>query len=387
MKALVLSGGGSKGSYQIGVWKALKKLHIKFDIVTGTSVGALNGALITQKSYFRAIKLWKKINLKLLFGENAIDSTNDLKVMTMYGKEFLKNGGMEVKKLENLIEKEIRYKKLMKSKINYGLVTFNLTTKKPVQITKKEITKHLIGDYLMASASCYPAFKQKNIEGERYIDGGFFDNLPINLAIEMGADEIVAVDLSAPGFNKTPRKKVPTIKIKPNNKLTNFLNFYEEGTKRNIRLGYNDTLKKFGKLEGKKYTFKKRTIEKNNKKHFETFIYLLENILDNEKTLEKFKKLINLSGVPSKKIIDKIGLKIMEELAKDFHLDETKIYSEKSFNKELKKKLNKEQSKETEQFKKLIIEIKENKKSLKKKILLNPWNFLKALYLYTISEV
>ena len=77
----------------------------------------------------------------------------------------------------------------------------------------------------------------------------------------------------------------------------------------------------------------------------------------------------------------------MEELAKDFHLDETKIYSEKSFNKELKKKLNKEQSKETEQFKKLIIEIKENKKSLKKKILLNPWNFLKALYLYTISEV
>ena len=387
MKALVLSGGGSKGSYQIGVWKALKKLHIKFDIVTGTSVGALNGALITQKSYFRAIKLWKKINLKLLFGENAIDSTNDLKVMTMYGKEFLKNGGMEVKKLENLIEKEIRYKKLMKSKINYGLVTFNLTTKKPVQITKKEIPKHLIGDYLMASASCYPAFKQKNIEGERYIDGGIFDNLPINLAIEMGADEIVAVDLSAPGFNKTPRKKVPTIKIKPNNKLTNFLNFYEEGAKRNIRLGYNDTLKKFGKLEGKKYTFKKRTIEKNNKKHFETFIYLLENILDNENTLEKFKKLINLSGVPSKKIIDKIGLKIMEELAKDFHLDETKIYSEKSFNKELKKKLNKEQSKETEQFKKLIIEIKENKKSLKKKILLNPWNFLKALYLYTISEV
>ena len=387
MKALVLSGGGSKGSYQIGVWKALKKLHIKFDIVTGTSVGALNGALITQKSYFRAIKLWKKINLKLLFGENAIDSTNDLKVMTMYGKEFLKNGGMEVKKLENLIEKDIRYKKLMKSKINYGLVTFNLTTKKPVQITKKEIPKHLIGDYLMASASCYPAFKQKNIEGERYIDGGFFDNLPINLAIEMGADEIVAVDLSAPGFNKTPRKKVPTIKIKPNNKLTNFLNFYEEGAKRNIRLGYNDTLKKFGKLEGKKYTFKKRTIEKNNKKHFETFIYLLENILDNENTLEKFKKLINLSGVPSKKIIDKIGLKIMEELAKDFHLDETKIYSEKSFNKELKKKLNKEQSKETEQFKKLIIEIKENKKSLKKKILLNPWNFLKALYLYTISEV
>src|SRR5699024_6231292 len=104
MKALVLSGGGSKGSYQIGVWKALKKLRIKFDIVTGTSVGALNGAFITQQSYRKAIKLWKKINLKLLFGNEAINSTNDIDVIKMYGNNFLKNGGMNIKELENLIE-------------------------------------------------------------------------------------------------------------------------------------------------------------------------------------------------------------------------------------------------------------------------------------------
>ena len=48
-RAVVLSGGGSKGSYEIGVWKALRRLHIKYDIVTGTSIGALNGALMTQK--------------------------------------------------------------------------------------------------------------------------------------------------------------------------------------------------------------------------------------------------------------------------------------------------------------------------------------------------
>ena len=56
MKALVLSGGGSKGSYQIGVWKALRDMNIKFDIVTGTSAGALNAALITQRSYKTAVK-------------------------------------------------------------------------------------------------------------------------------------------------------------------------------------------------------------------------------------------------------------------------------------------------------------------------------------------
>lgn len=386
MKALVLSGGGSKGSYQIGAWKALKKLHIKFDIVTGTSVGALNGALITQKNYYKAIHLWKKMNLKILFGENVVDSKNDFQVMKMYGKEFIKNGGMEVKRLEDLIEKEINYKKFINSKINYGLVTFNLTTKKPMQITKKEIPKDLIGDYLMASASCYPAFKKKEIEGNKYIDGGFFDNLPINLAIKMGADEIIAIDLSAPGFNKKPKKNVPIIKIKPNNKLTNFLNFYEEGAKRNIKLGYNDTMKKFGKLEGKKYTFKKGTLKKNKKKYLETFEYILKDILNSEKLLDSFKKLITISNESKIKITNTVMLKLMESLAKDFSLDETIIYSEKKLNKLLIKKLKSQNSKEIKSLQKMINDLTKSKKSLRKKIVLNPWGYLKAIYLYTISE-
>ena len=107
MRALVLSGGGSKGSYEIGVWKALRKLHIKFDIVTGTSIGALNCALITQKSYYKALKLWNTVNLELLFGEQAANKKNDLEIMKMYGKEFLKNGGMDVKEINKLIIKKL----------------------------------------------------------------------------------------------------------------------------------------------------------------------------------------------------------------------------------------------------------------------------------------
>ena len=387
MKALVLSGGGSKGAYQIGAWKALKKLHIKFDIVTGTSVGALNGALVTQKSYRKAIRLWKKLNLKVLFGENAIESKKDIDVIKMYGNNFIKHGGMEVKELENLIEKEINYKKFIKSKINYGLITFNLTTKKPIAITKKELPEDLIGDYLMASASCYPAFKQKEIKGEKYIDGGIYDNLPINLALDLGATEIIAIDLSAPGFNKKPKQKVPTIKIKPNNKLTNFLNFYEEGAKRNIKLGYNDTMKKFGKLEGHKYTFKKGSLEKNKKKNLETFQYIFEETVNNKKTLEAFQNIINISPTTPEKMINKIMLKLIESIGNDFNLDETKIYSINKFNRLLLKGLKQNNSKEIKQLNTIIQEIKEKKKSLKRNALLNPWRFLKALYLYTISEV
>ena len=67
MRALVLSGGGAKGSYQIGVWKALRQLGIKFDLVTGTSSGAINGALIVQGSYFKALSIWNKLNFNNIF--------------------------------------------------------------------------------------------------------------------------------------------------------------------------------------------------------------------------------------------------------------------------------------------------------------------------------
>ena len=68
---IVLSGGGARGSYQIGVWKALNKLKIKYDIVTGTSVGALNGLLFVQKDYKKAYKIWK--NICLLYTSDAAD--------------------------------------------------------------------------------------------------------------------------------------------------------------------------------------------------------------------------------------------------------------------------------------------------------------------------
>ena len=61
-KALVLGGGGAKGSYQIGVWKALRRLHLKFDIVTGVSIGSMNGGFYAAKQYNLAKKMFYAIN-------------------------------------------------------------------------------------------------------------------------------------------------------------------------------------------------------------------------------------------------------------------------------------------------------------------------------------
>lgn len=398
MKALVLSGGGSKGSYQIGAWKALKKLHQKFDIVVGTSVGAMNGAMIVQNKYWKALNIWKKINMKFLFGEDAIESSKNFDIYKMYGHNFLKNGGMDIKELDKLIKENVNIKKFYSSKINYGLVTYNITNKTALELEKKDIKKELLADYIMASATCFPAFQQKKIDGKNYIDGGFYDNLPINLAIRMGATEIIAVDLSAPGIKKHPKNKVKTTYIKPKNKLTNFLNFYEKGAMNNIKYGYNDTMKAFNVFEGNKYTFKKKSLSKNKDLYKDTFLYTLNNILKYKKIKKTFEELIktniNIDDKMKNDIIEHLLLNIMENLAKSFKLDNTKVYTSTTFNKALKKKLknylkaetlsNTKTSKKEIEIYKMIMD--NNLSTIRKQALINPIDTLKAVYLYTICE-
>lgn len=382
MKAVVLSGGGSKGAYQIGVWKALRKLKIDYDIVTGTSVGALNGALMVQNEYKKSVRLWKKINMKVLFGDHINTPKSSKETLKIYGSNFLKNRGMDVSKLQDLIMHYIDYDKFYQSDINFGLVTINISGKKAIQLKKNKIPKDKLGDYLMASASCYPAFQLKEIDGSKFIDGGMFDNLPINLAIDLGADEIIAVDLAAPGIKQKPKKKVKITKIRPNNKLTNFLNFNEQGSKRNIRFGYNDTLKIYHKLSGKKFTFKNRGFQKTNEEYKDIFFHNL-NIILRHKEISKILKIGNLN-------LHNLLLKTCEQIGQDFGFDETKIYSFRRFNKKILKKAN-QLRKENPKISKTIFLydklMKKNFRYIKTKGLLSPRELIKALYLYTLCEV
>ena len=58
---LILDGGGARGAYQIGAWKALVEAGVKVNAVAGTSVGALNGALICMGDVKQAEKIWSEI--------------------------------------------------------------------------------------------------------------------------------------------------------------------------------------------------------------------------------------------------------------------------------------------------------------------------------------
>ena len=258
---LVLSGGGSKGAYEIGACFALKKLHKKVDIVTGTSIGAVNGVFVVQKDLKGALRVWRSISFKNLFDEEAFTSKQDdnlAKIYAEYAKNFIN-------------------------------------------------------------------------------DGGYYDNLPINLAIDMGADEIIAVDLRAIGFKKNIKdKSIPITYIAPRNNIGSFLVFDKNQAKRTMKLGYNDTLKIYGKLDGNKFTFKKYNLIKNYNKYIDSFDKNLRDVFKSDNkilskvfNLEAFKELID-----GKTYYNNFN-DIVEMAGFMFNLEESNIYNIKNYNREL----------------------------------------------------
>lgn len=71
-QAIALAGGGTKGAYQVGAWKAMRELGVPFDIVTGTSIGSVTAALMVQDDFDRAWELWTHIT-----GEHSCASKTD----------------------------------------------------------------------------------------------------------------------------------------------------------------------------------------------------------------------------------------------------------------------------------------------------------------------
>lgn len=259
-KAVVLGGGGSRGSYQVGVWKALRELDFDYKIVTGTSVGALNGALMVQNDYELAQKMWQKLKTRDVMDVAVTDKIEGRKDLTSkvsaFISEIVKNGGADPRPLEQMLRAYIDEQKLRASQVAFGFMTVEYPRLEPKILTKETVPEGEMVDYLMASAACFPAMKARVIGEKTYIDGGYSDNVPVKMAVEMGADDVVAVDLEAIGIVR--KMNFPAVRLrylKSRWDLGIFLLFDSDVTARNIRLGYLETLKAFGKREGCLYTF------------------------------------------------------------------------------------------------------------------------------------
>lgn len=269
---LVLAGGASLGAYQVGAIKALDQLGYQFDIVTGTSIGALNGALVCAKQNDRIIDIWNKVTPETVMA-NGVNITKDtfkdvnsdiFKSFRTLSKNYLFNGfSVDIKPFRKFVKENIDVEACQKSNIKFGIVAVEFPSFKEMDINMNLVSKDKFLSWIHASSACTPVFPAEKIDGKTYIDGFFRDNLPIRLAFKYGADEVFAIDMRF--LDLEPQHKfflsMPNVHyIAPYIQLGSFLDFDNKEILRRIQIGYFDTMKYFHKYKGYMWTFKTNTL-------------------------------------------------------------------------------------------------------------------------------
>lgn len=259
--ALVLAGGGARGAYEIGVWQALRELDIPIHVVTGTSVGALNAAMIAMGDFENARTLWMNMKTDMIFDVDVDDGLpekqKNLQMLRQFLRDYARQGGIDSYPLKQLLDVHVDEQTVRESPVRCGFVCVDKTNLKPLELSIDDVPEGMLIEYLVASSSLYPAIKSQSIGGSQYIDGGYYDNLPVELALEQGADQVIAVDLDAVGMVRrdTLRAAGSLRMIRSYWNLGSLLTFDAPRQARNIRLGYLDTMKSFGACEGTAYAF------------------------------------------------------------------------------------------------------------------------------------
>lgn len=246
---LVLSGGGARGAFQVGVWKAFRELGIESGIksVFGTSVGAINGAAIVQGDFDAAVDIWNQVEYKRVFNDPDLIRAQRYTGKYYYSlaKAVLKDKGLDVTPLKNLLREILDEDKLRSSPIDFGLVVFDLSNRKPRYLKKEHVPEGKLIEYIIASAT-FPLFQPHRIEDEIYLDGGIYDNRPLGfLKEEDHIKKVYCVDVTiARHFwpNKKVNRDIEVHYLRPSRLLGSPLAFRPSRIRRNLLLGYKDAL-------------------------------------------------------------------------------------------------------------------------------------------------
>jgi NTE family protein len=173
---LALGGGAAKGFAHIGVIRVLEANGIVADLVTGTSAGSVVGSLYA--SGLNGNELMKRAI--------RLDETN-LTDFTLSTRGFIKG-----QKLADFINAQVGNRPLEKLAKPFGAVATELDSGRRVVFRLGNT-----GQAVRASASIPNVFLPTVIAGKRYVDGGLVSPVPVSAAREMGADFVIAVDISA----------------------------------------------------------------------------------------------------------------------------------------------------------------------------------------------
>ena len=264
--AIALEGGGAKGGYEIGVWQALDEAGIKYNAVSGTSVGALNGGLMAMRDLPRAIDAWNNMKLgkvieldeeqeeNLSRAFNGDIGLDDVQRLIPEALEIIKNRGLDVAPLRAWVREVVDAKAIKESDVELYIATVSITDRKALEVKVNDLPEDQICDMLLASAY-HPTFKLEKLGGKFYTDGGFVDTLPLHALVTNGYKDIIAVRI--PGIGHKRRFKMPddvnVTYIATNADLGGVLNFDAEQSRRDMAIGYLDAKRVLYGLYGEHY--------------------------------------------------------------------------------------------------------------------------------------
>ncbi|MFP4187334.1 MAG: patatin-like phospholipase family protein [Acholeplasmataceae bacterium] len=261
---LALGGGGARGSYQIGILRALEESDLLKAIhhVSGTSIGAINTLMVMARlNYDRMIDIWKKIDNADIYGDGV----------DRFKKDRL--GLFSVQDLYESLMKEITLSEIRNSKVK-GYATAAKIRKETLieQIMFNRMKKKVfdLNNYknpfkaVLASASVPVLFGSTKLEDGSYVDGGVLESCPVEPLIENDCDVVLAVPIDFRPRHTHFRMKTKLIVDFYTHYLFrtipyDILDFKPTIVEENAEYGYHmgnlmlDKLRKKGYLDGKKW--------------------------------------------------------------------------------------------------------------------------------------
>lgn len=348
--AVALEGGGAKGAYQIGAWRALSEAGLRIKAVSGTSVGALNGALMVMGDLERAEEIWRNIRFSQVMDVNDTDMKNlfsgklleiDWKAQLDLLKEVFNNRGFDVTPLRRWMADVVNETQIRNADMELYIQTFSLTDRKELELRAKDLTEPgAITDMLLASAY-FPVFKNEALGGKRYTDGGLQDVLPLHVLVEHGHRNIIAIRIFGVGIER--RFRVPdyvnVYSILPREDLGGTLEFDSEQSRKNLKLGYFDAKRMLYGLSGRRFYLDRQWTEEQS---YAFLIRYLRHYLEdcgrtaslqeiNEKLLPRLRRKLN-SGADYYDLL----ICALEQAAEEAGLDPFQIRTEETLIEELR---------------------------------------------------
>ena len=324
--ALALAGGGTRGAFEVGVWQAINELGIEISAITGTSIGAVNGAVFA--SGINPQPIWEKLEANDVMDIQG-DNLFSLSSLTYLIKQ-LADGGVDASAFSEFLSRHIDESKIRKGNIEYGLCTYRTDTKKTEELFIEQIPEGELADYIVASAN-FPVFKRKNIDGVGYMDGGVRNNLPINMLIERGYDTIIAVSVKGIGMTKNiDHSGINLININYRTPEIGIMEFDTDAISRSIKSGYYECMRAFGRYSGKLYSITAESFSEAQLRYGKelitgieeaasmcgidpysvyTFTELCDKVMNTYKTSKKLKFIVKAmeSDIPARGMLEGLG--------------------------------------------------------------------------------